>query len=58
MRNLIYMRLLGVALFALGSLGIGLGWRGGFAVSGFYFLLLTVGIILFVISRRQPQPKP
>jgi hypothetical protein len=44
------LRLFGVILIILGGLDSMLSWRGGFAVSSFYVLLIGLGIFLFVLG--------
>ena len=46
----VIMRLFGVILVFLGLLDSLLSWRGGFAVDGFYVLLIAAGISLYVMG--------
>lgn len=43
-------KLFGVVLIILGVLDSMLSWRGGFAVSDLYILLIASGISLYVIG--------
>ncbi len=43
-------KLFGVILIFLGVLDSMLSWRGGFAVSDFYVLLIASGILLYIIG--------
>lgn len=43
-------RLFGVILIVLGALNSMLAWRGGFAVSDAYVLLLAAGIFIYFIG--------
>ena len=44
------LRLFGVILVTLGGFDSMLSWRGGFAVSGFYVLLIALGLFLFALG--------
>jgi len=46
----VIMRLLGVILIILGVLDSMLAWRGGFAVSDVYVLLVASGIFIYFIG--------
>ncbi len=46
----VIMKLLGVILIFVGVLDSLLSWRGGFAVSGLYVLLIGAGAYLYVIG--------
>ncbi len=43
-------KVLGVILIILGALDCALAWRGGFAVTNFYVLLLVLGIFFYCIG--------
>lgn len=43
-------KLFGVILIFLGILDSMLSWRGGFAASEFYLLLIASGIVLYIIG--------
>jgi hypothetical protein len=46
----VIMRLLGVVFIFVGVLDSLLSWRGGFAVSGLYVLLIGTGAYLYLIG--------
>jgi hypothetical protein len=48
-------KLLGVVLICLGGLDSLLSWRGGFAPSNFYALLITAGVVLFILGAIRSQ---
>ncbi len=48
-------KLLGVILICLGGLDSLLSWRGGFAPSGFYVLLIAAGVVLFILGAIRAQ---
>jgi len=50
-------RLLGVILIILGVLDSMLAWRGGFAISDLYVLLLASGIFVYFIGAVQRRSK-
>jgi hypothetical protein len=58
------IRLFGVVLIFLGVLDSLLSWRGGFALDGFYVLLIGAGLFLYAMgavrrgsaSQRLPAP--
>lgn len=50
-------RLFGVMLILLGALNSMLAWRGGFAVSDAYVLLVAPGIFIFFIGTVQRGSK-
>lgn len=50
-------RLFGVMLILLGALNSMLAWRGGFAVSDAYVLLVASGIFIFFIGTVQRGSK-
>ena len=49
-------KLLGVVLVFLGAMDSMLSWRGGFAVSGYYFLLIALGVFVYVIGAIRAGP--
>ena len=53
----VIMRLLGVILIILGVLDSMLAWRGGFAVSDLYVLLVASGIFVYFIGTIQRRSK-
>ena len=63
-RRGVAIKLLGVVLIILGTLDSMLSWRGGFALSETYVLLIAAGIFLYAIgaiglgAERDPQPSP
>ena len=44
------IRLFGVILVILGTLDSMLMWRGGFALSGVYVLMIATGVVLYAIG--------
>jgi hypothetical protein len=50
-------RLLGVILIILGVLDSMLAWRGGFAISDVYILLVATGIFVYFIGALQRRSK-
>ena len=50
-------RLLGVILIILGVLDSMLAWRGGFAISDVYNLLVATGIFVYFIGALQRRSK-
>jgi len=50
-------RLLGVILIILGVLDSMLAWRGGFAISDVYILLVATGIFVYFIGALQRKSK-
>lgn len=50
-------RLLGVILIILGVLDSMLAWRGGFAVSDVYILLVASGVFVYFIGAVQRRSK-
>ena len=50
-------RLLGVILIILGVLDSMLAWRGGFAISDVYILLVATGIFVYFIGALQRGSK-
>ncbi|MFQ5549153.1 MAG: hypothetical protein ACE5FV_12740 [Woeseia sp.] len=50
-------RLLGVTLIILGVLDSMLAWRGGYAISEMYILLVASGIFVYVIGAVQRGSK-
>ena len=44
-------KLFGMVLIFLGLMDSMLSWRGGFAASEFYLLLITSGILLYVVGQ-------
>ncbi len=55
-RNGVKTKLLGVVLVFLGAMDSMLSWRGGFEVSGYYFLLIALGIFVYVIGAIRARP--
>ena len=53
----VMMRLFGVILIMVGVLDSMLAWRGGFAVSDVYVLLVASGIFIFFIGAVQRGSK-
>jgi hypothetical protein len=49
-RKGVALKLLGVVLIILGVLDSMLSWRGGFAVSGSYALLMAFGVFLYALG--------
>jgi predicted membrane channel-forming protein YqfA (hemolysin III family) len=43
-------KLFGVVLIVLGTLDSMLSWRGGFAVSDLYVVLIACGVLLYAIG--------
>lgn len=50
-------KLFGIVLIFLGILNSMLSWRGGFAVSDFYVLLIASGILLYVVGAIRQASK-
>jgi len=50
-------RLFGVVLIILGVLDSMLAWRGGYAVSDMYILLVATGIFVYFIGAVQRRSK-
>ena len=44
------IRLFGVIIVILGTLDSMLMWRGGFALSGVYVLMIATGVVLYAIG--------
>lgn len=50
MRKGVVIKLFGVVMIFVGTFDAMLSWRGGFAVSGFYVLLIGLGLFLYALG--------